>query len=305
MKRLHWRPATLAALLLLGQRIAPAADTFGYSAVREQFQQAMAQAARPAATTDDRRCALIRCIRIWWPNASVRPSAPTRAAASAIDQRAAGFLATYGLQPVGMQLRRSWLENLAQRAQWAMFLDVFRDASATEALRCQALTAQIDTGQTAQLAPTLIRLWLTTHQVPECDLPYSWGIDHGIITADLVERRVRLVLAAGNTGLADSLISRLPAVQGAPLRQWADLLDAPLPHIDALLNAPTTAVLPEALLAGWSRLARLYPDAAAERYPLLVRARGLTADSASPLALAVALPLAWQRDARAEDFFAR
>ena len=36
-----------------------------------------------------------------------------------------------------------------------------------------------------------------------------------------------------------------------------------------------------------------------------VRARNLTSDSASTFALAVALPLAWQRDARAEDFFAR
>ena len=51
--------------------------------------------------------------------------------------------------------------------------------------------------------------------------------------------------------------------------------------------------------------ARLDPDAAVQRYSQLIRVRSLTSDSASPFALAVALPLAWQRDARAEDFFAR
>ncbi len=53
------------------------------------------------------------------------------------------------------------------------------------------------------------------------------------------------------------------------------------------------------------RLARQDPDAAVDRYAQLVRTRNLTSESASAFALAVALPLAWGRDARAEDFFAR
>lgn len=277
MKRLHWRPAALTALLLLGQRMAAAAD-IDYTVARQQFQQAMTEAARPAsADANDGPALRAYPLYAYLEAERIRQSFSSDPVASVpVDQRAAGFLATYGLLPVGAQLRRSWLENLAQRAQWTTFLDVFRDAGATEALRCQALTARIDTGQTAQLGPTLVRLWLTTHQVPECDLPYAWGLDHGVITADLVERRVRLALATGNTGLANPLISRLPAPQGAPLRQWADLLDAPLRNIDTLVNEPATTVLPEALLGGWSRLARLDPDAAIERYAPLVRARGLT-----------------------------
>ena len=74
------------------------------------------------------------------------------------------------------------------------FLEVFREAGATDALRCQALTARIATGQTAQLGPALVRQWLTTREVPECERPYAWGFEHGILTPDLLERRARLAL---------------------------------------------------------------------------------------------------------------
>jgi soluble lytic murein transglycosylase len=309
MKGPRIRAAALAALLLLACRVAPAADAPDYSAVRERFQQAMTQAALPAtatatdsAATDD---PALRAYPLYPYLQAERIRQAFNADPAAADRRAAGFLAIYGVLPVGAQLRRSWLENLAQREQWDSFLNVFRDSGATEALRCQALTARIVTEQTAQLGPSLVRQWLTIHEVPECDRPYAWGIDHGIITADLVERRARLALEIGNTGLAKRLISRLPAGNATPLQQWAALLDTPLRNVDALLDEPATAVLPEALLAGWSRLARQDPDAAVQRYSQLIRARTLTSDSASPFALAVALPLAWQRDARAEDFFAR
>src|SRR6202000_1646571 len=55
----------------------------------------------------------------------------------------------------------------------------------------------------------------------------------------------------------------------------------------------------------WARFARQDPDGAVDHYAQLLRARNLTSQNASPFALAVALPLAWRRDARAEDFFAR
>ncbi len=62
--------------------------------------------------------------------------------AVAADRRAAGFLATFGLLPVGIQLRRSWLENLAQRSQWDAFLTVYREAATSDALRCQGTHGQ-------------------------------------------------------------------------------------------------------------------------------------------------------------------
>jgi soluble lytic murein transglycosylase len=313
MKRVRVRPAALAALLLLGWRMAPAAQVADYSAARLLFQQAMAQAARPAGGTvsatesaaDEADDPLLRGYPLYPYLQAERIRQAFSYDPAAADRRATGFLITYGLLPVGIQLRRSWLESLAQRNEWEAFLSVFRDAGATDALHCQALNARVATGQTAQLGPLLVRQWLTTRETPECDAPFAWGADHGIITADLFERRARLALQIGNTGLARRLIARLSADQAAPLQQWAALLDTPQRSVDALLAAPGTPVPPEALLAGWSRLARQNPDDAVDRYAQLVRTRNLSSDVASPFALATALPLAWRRDARAEDFFAR
>ena len=313
MTRVRVRPAALAALLLLGWRMAPAAPVPDYSAARVLFLQAMAQPARPpgsavAATESAADVADAPQLRDYPLYPYLQAERIRQAFSSdpaAADRRAAAFLVSYGLLPVGMELRRSWLESLAQRQEWETFLNVFREAGAADALRCQSLNARIATNQTAQLGPLLVRQWLTTREVPECDGPYAWGADHGIITADLFERRAHLALQAGNTGLARKLLARLPADQAAPLLQWAALLETPKRSIDALLAAPGAPVLAEALLAGWSRLARQNPDDAVDRYSQLVQTRGLSADLASPFALATALPLAWRRDARAEDFFGR
>ncbi|HEY6456141.1 MAG TPA: transglycosylase SLT domain-containing protein [Steroidobacteraceae bacterium] len=313
MRGLRFRPVAFTVLVLLGWRTLPAAPPPDLTGARQQFLQAMAQVQRPAnepaaaptpAAMDD---AALRSYPLYpyLQAERIRQAFNDATQVAAADRRAAGFLATYGLLPVGIQLRRSWLESLAQRSQWDAFLTIYREAAATEALRCQAFTAKIATGQTAQLGPSLVRQWLTTREVPECDGPYAWGIDHGIISADLIERRARLALQAGNTSIAKPLIARLPATQALPLQQWVALLDTPLRTVDTLLHEPTTTVLPEALLAGWMRLARQDPDAAVDRYAQLVRTRNLTSQSAGAFALAVALPLAWRRDARAEEYFAR
>ena len=303
MRRLRFQPAAFTVLVLLGCRLLLAAPPADLTGARQLFLQAMAEAQRPDATDDPvlRSYALYPYLQA----ERIRQAFNDGAQVAAADRQAAGFLATYGLLPVGIQLRRSWLESLAQRAQWDAFLTIYREAAASDPLRCQAFTARIATGQTAQLGPSLVKQWLTIREVPECDGPYAWGAEHGIITPDLLERRARLALQAGNTAIAKPLIARLPPNQALPLRQWAALLDTPLPMVDELLREPATSVLPEALLAGWVRLARQEPDAAVDRYAQLVRARNLSAEAASPFALAVALPLAWGRDARAEDYFAR
>ncbi len=303
MRGLRFQPAAVAAVLVLAARLCPAATT-DYTLVRQQFLQAMANPSVGAEASDD---PALRAYPLYpyLQAERIRQGLANAATVAAADRSAAGFLATYGQMPVGTELRRSWLDNLAQRGEWVTFLEFFRDGGATDALRCQALSARIATGQTALVGPSLLRQWLTTRDVPECERVYGWGFDHGLITPELVERRARLALEAGNTALAKPLIARLPADAAAPLRLWAQLLDSPLHTLDMLLNQPGMAVLPEALRAGWSRLARQDPDAAVDRYPQLVRTRNLTSDSASIFALDVALPLAWQRDARAEDFFAR
>jgi soluble lytic murein transglycosylase len=219
-----------------------------------------------------------------------------------VDKRAAEFMALYGQQPVTRNLRHAWLDSLAKRAQWNQFLAVYREAGATDAARCQSFVARIELGKTEGLAAEIAKEWLIPHSLPECDRPFAWLKENGLLTTALIEERAHLALDNNNVAFARQMIQQLPADQAAPLFQWAALLESPLRTIDALIASPETPVDGTALLAGWKRLTRSDVDAAKERYTRFIAARGLT-QGASPYALALALALAWNRDAAALEYF--
>src|SRR5690606_26590806 len=79
----------------------------------------------------------------------------------------------------------------------------------------------------------------------------------------------------------------------------------PQRQIDALIAAPSKPVDARALLAGWARLARRDRDAGMARLDKLIRARKLTQQEASPYALALALPLSWDRRSESLQYFER
>jgi soluble lytic murein transglycosylase len=81
------------------------------------------------------------------------------------------------------------------------------------------------------------------------------------------------------------------------------LIDKPR-TIDQYIATPAKQIDPAVLLAGWTRLARTDRDGAIARFDSLVRARDWSAREASPYALALALPLAWDRRPEALQYFA-
>src|SRR5690606_175380 len=101
------------------------------------------------------------------------------------------------------------------------------------------------------------------------------------------------------------IAARLPRDKAAPLLRWAALLENPQREIDALIAAPQTEVETQALLAGWAKLARADRSAGKARLDRLIRARKLDDRTASPFALALALPLSWDRDPQTLAYFAR
>ena len=220
-----------------------------------------------------------------------------------VDQSAADFLAAHEQAPVSRGLRRAWLDSLANRSRWGLFIEAYRDAGATEAARCQSFTARIELGKTEGLASDIAQQWLTPHSLPECERPFAWLNTNGLLTPDLIEQRVRLALEIDNVAFARQIIQELPADRAGPYLQWASLLEHPQRSLDALIASPDVAVDPMALLAGWTRLVRTNPSAAQERYQGLMSARGLTREAASPYALALALSLAWNHDPAALEYF--
>jgi len=219
------------------------------------------------------------------------------------DQLAADFIAAHEQAPVSRGLRRAFLDSLARRSRWGLFIEAYRESGATDAERCQSFTARIELGKTAGLAGDIARQWLTPRSLPECDRPFAWLKANGLLTPDLIEKRVRLALEIGNVAFARQIIQQLPADGVGPYLQWASLLEHPQGGLDTLIASPDLAVDPMALLAGWTRLARTNPSAASERYQALMSARGLTREAASPYALALALSLAWNHDPAALEYF--
>jgi soluble lytic murein transglycosylase len=219
------------------------------------------------------------------------------------DQLAADFIAAHEQAPVSRGLRGAWLDSLAKRVKWGLFIEAYRDAGATDATRCQSFTARIELGKTEGLGRDIAKQWLTPRSLPECTQPFAWLNANGLLTPDLIEQRVRLALEGGNVLFARQMIQQLPTDRAAPYLQWASLLERPQHSLDNLIASPDLAVDPTALLAGWTRLARTNPSAARERYRGLMGARGLTRETGSPYARALALSLAWNHDPAALEYF--
>jgi soluble lytic murein transglycosylase len=219
------------------------------------------------------------------------------------DQLAADFIAAHAQTPVSRGLRHDWLDSLAKRAKWGLFIEAYRDAGATDAARCQSFTARIELGKTEGLARDIARQWLSPRSLPECERPFAWLNANGLLTPDLIEKRVRLALENNNVAFARQIIQQLPTDRVGPYLQWAALLERPQSSLDSLIASPEVAVDPSALLAGWTRLARTNSAAARGRFQGLTSARGLTRETGSPYALALALSLAWNHDPAALEYF--
>src|SRR5215471_4187819 len=89
-----------------------------------------------------------------------------------VDQLAADFIAAHEQAPVSRGLRRAWLDSLAKREKWGLFIEAFRDAGATDAARCQSFTGRIELGKTEGLARDIAKQWLTPRSVAECARPF-------------------------------------------------------------------------------------------------------------------------------------
>lgn len=294
------------ALLCFGSGPALAAkDPFKHT--RQTFQEAYATATKRA--TDER--ADSEALRTYPLYPYLQAARIKRALSEAsnelgsADRQAETFIEYYEREPVGRDLRATWLTSLAQRQQWQTFLKHYRDDWASDSLRCHSFSARIALGQTQDLELDIAPQWLTPHSLPDCQRPFDWMRSQNAMTPALIEQRVRRALERNNPRFARQIASSLPADQAAPLLRWAALLENPQKQIDALIASPALQVEPKAQLAGWTRFARADRDGALRRYDRFVRARKLTDEAASPYALALALALSWDRRSEALDYFKR
>jgi soluble lytic murein transglycosylase len=220
---------------------------------------------------------------------------PDEAMDTAID----GFLQAHGGQPVARSLRRDWLASLAQRRRWDWFLPRSVDV-ADPVLVCDRLEGRLATGDTAGLGAAVLARWsLPQKQPAECNDVFAWLRQQNLVTPTLAENRARAALAAGNSRLAREFAADVPVARTAALLQWSDLLEAPKTALTILATHPAMAVEPDALAAGFEKLAHTDSAGALDLLPVLLGRQGLTSAIQSRLKRAAALGAAYDRDPRA------
>lgn len=130
----------------------------------------------------------------------------------------AGFLNASKDTPLNWQLRRQWLDLLADRKRWETFLAFYRPTSDVD-LRCHQLQALIATGQARQALPEVEALWLYGRSRPaSCDTVFDYWIKAGNPAPALAWKRIALAMENGELLLARYLRRFLPADQ----QGWAD-----------------------------------------------------------------------------------
>ena len=212
MKRTLRLAPALLFLVALAATSAPASAApteDRHAGVRGEFKAAYAAAARPSAVPPADGAALRE-----------HPLYPYLLAARLtprIDDPAAGpeiqaFLERYGDQPVSRPLRREYLMTLALGKRWEAYLAAYRpEIDDTVAARCNAFAARIALGRTEGLEREVIEQWSQPKSLPPvCDTAFDWARDRGVLTTDLVERRAKAALDAGQAGLARHLARSLP-----------------------------------------------------------------------------------------------
>ncbi len=305
------RSCLLSALLLPLLMAVPSthADDDRYAQARAEFMTAyaLADAGLPIVREDSERLAaypLYSYLQATRLRRELARMPPTSDLADDVDARVGAFIAAQGDSLSTRDLRGAWLLSLADRRNWTRFLASFPENTTDATLRCHQLAARIALERAENLSPAAIEQWLVADKSPPaCDPAFAWLRTQNALTTTLIEKRARLALAAGNGAFARTLAAMLPAASAAPLIQWAALIDNPQREVDVLIAQPTRAVEREALLDGWTRLARKDADAAAVRYPALIAARKLDGAAASPYARSLALGLAWSRKPAALDYF--
>jgi soluble lytic murein transglycosylase len=206
-------------------------------------------------------------------------------------------------EPVIHNLKREWLESLAERGRWDWFLPRARDV-ADPRLICDRLQGLLTTGSTQGLAGEALTRWnLPQKQPSECDGVFAWLRAQGVVTPALAEMRTRAALAADNPHLAREFLTDVPGPRTGPLVQWADLLTAPRAPLDRLANDPSLPVDPEAFAAGFSRLADIDAAAAQELLPQLLARPDMNAGLQGRLRRSAALGLAYAHNPSAMAAF--
>src|SRR3979490_2079757 len=211
----------------------------------------------------------------------------------ALDAAIDVFLQAHGGRPVTRSLRHEWLASLAQRRRWDWFLPRSVDV-ADPVLVCDRLEGRLAPGDTDGLGAAILARWsLPQKQPAECNAVFTWLRQQNLVTPTLAENRGPPALAADNPRLAREFAADVPVARTTALLQWSDLLEAPKTALTVLATHPALAVEPDALAAGFEKLAHTDSADALNLLPMVLGRQGLTPAVQARLKRAAALGAAY------------
>jgi len=206
------------------------------------------------------------------------------------------FLVEHADTPLGRRLRHAWLERLAQRGQWERFLDVYRH-SPSVTMRCQWLRALLATGEEAEALSHVEELWLVGHsQPPECDPAFAAWMKAGLMSRDLLWRRIELAFRAGRPGLAGYLAGFLEAHERGLVDEWRRIRVDPGRVTSAARLAGDAAIVERMLIYAMQRLAHRDTARAVATWEVLRERFAFTDSGIAEVHRAIGLTYAYRHD---------
>lgn len=179
------------------------------------------------------------------------------------------FLTRYDGQLVANRMRAEWLRVLGRARRWDDF-DRYFDGlvDPDQDLRCQATQSRARREPGALAAGRA--LWFTSRDLPDgCKALFDEMFAKGALREADAWQRLRIALAAGNTGLAKSLTGRVPAWTRADAKRLDAAGRNPSRYLAQKHPPVRTRGEREVLLYALGRVARESVDTAAGRWKQL------------------------------------
>ena len=260
MRTTGFRRGTMVMLplpLLLLVAAAQATQDDDFLAARDAFRNGdAAQLARHAAKLDG--YVLEPYVDYWRLRLRLTAAAP--AEVRALLKRVQG-------SPIADRLRTDWLKTLGSQQRWDLFDAEYPRYNGSDAeITCDALQSELRDDMDGALRGARA-LWFTGRELPDsCKTLFDALAAAGVLTPDDVWARIRLALAAGNTGVAHRASQFLPPAEQLDARTLAYVAVGAQRYIDHKRYNLKTRAGRETVMFAVYRLARISPTLAAQRW---------------------------------------
>lgn len=135
----------------------------------------------------------------------------------------------------------AWLRELADREAWQR-LDASYAGQRDVHVRCAVVEAREALGRTDAAVALALDLWHVGYRQPgRCNKAFELLQREGELTPQRLRERMRLAVAAGNTGLARAYLERLPKAQQPTVERWLRIYRAPAQAADLTADQLGTA----------------------------------------------------------------